>query len=375
MDRLSDQIIEPALPAAGLRRVPWLKRLSAWVDERTGYVSSLARFFNYPVPLYVHKNLMYSLGGLTLISIALQFGTGILLGFYYSPSTVQAYDSVDFVTYQMQLGWLVRGIHVYNSSALIILAVMHLLRTFFTSAYKKPREFTWLTGVVMLLIVLAFAFTGALLPWDQSGYWATQVGTEIAATMPVGGDLIARLIRGGPVLGQAALNRFFLMHILLLPAVLVGLVVFHLHQLRYHGMAPSITRRGQSQARKFVPFFPHWMTVDGVLGFVLFVALISLSWIQRAPLEFPADPSSTEFVPRPQWFFLFLYQALKYFPGALEPLAAALIPGIIVGSLILLPFLDRSEERRFWRKPLTTSIALLFLFGIGMLTILSLLTP
>lgn len=375
MDRPSDQRKESALPAARMRSLPWFVRTTAWLEERTGLVGPLTGFFNYPVPLYVHKNLLYSLGGLTLISVVLQFGTGILLGFYYSPSVLDAYNSVDYVTYQMPLGWMVRGIHVYNASALIILAGLHLLHTFFSSVYKKPRELTWISGVVMLLLVLGFAFSGALLPWDQSGYWATQVGTEIAASMPVVGDLTARLIRGGALLGQAALNRFFIAHIVLLPSLLLGLIIFHIYQLRYHGMAPAITRRSQLLSRKFIPFFPHWMTVDGALGLILFLGLIALSWSVRAPLEFPADPSSTEFIPRPQWFFLFLYQALKYFPSPLEPLAAALIPGILVGSLVLLPFLDRGQERRFWRKPLTTSIAIIILAGIVLLTILAILYP
>jgi ubiquinol-cytochrome c reductase cytochrome b subunit len=344
----------------------------AWVDERTSFIDPISRFLSYPVPKYVHNNLLYSLGGLTLISLLLQIATGVLLSFYYDPGTEAAYDSVDYMTYQVPLGWLIRGLHYYNASALVILAVLHLLRTFFCSAYKKPREINWLSGVLLLLVILGFGFTGYLLPWDQRGYWATKVGTEIAGAAPVVGEWMAGLVRGGPALGQATLTRFYVVHIMLLPAVAVMLIGLHIHQLRYHGVAPPITKRGQALSREFVPFFPHWVMVDAVLGLGLLAILIYLSWSHRAPLEFPADPTSTDFLPRPEWYFLFLFQMLKYFPGPWEPVAAVLIPLLVIGSMLLLPFIDRSEERRPWRKPITTAIATFYITIIVLLTLLSL---
>ncbi|MCG3209497.1 MAG: Cytochrome b6 [Anaerolineae bacterium] len=358
----------------GLRIGSTLNALATWIDERTGFLAPLKSFFNYPVPKYVHKNLLYSLGGLTLIAILLQVITGLLLSFYYDPSPTEAYNSVDYVTYQLALGWLIRGLHYFNASAIVILITTHLLRTFSFSAYKKPRELTWLSGIFLLLVVLGFAFTGYLLPWDQRGYWATKVGTEIAASAPVIGEWQARLVRGGPELGQATLNRFYITHILLLPGALVLLILFHIYQLRYHGVAPPLTKRGQALANKFVPFFPHWVVIDATLGLILLAFLAFLSWRWPAPLEFPADPSSTDFVPRPEWYFLFLFQLLKYFPGPWEPVAAFLIPLVVIGSMILLPFIDRGTERRPWRKPLTTSIAGLYLVMILALTFLALST-
>ncbi len=220
-------------------------------------------------------------------------------------------------------------------------------------------------------MLLGFAFTGYLLPWDQRGYWATKVGTEIAASAPVIGEWQVRLIRGGPELGQATLTRFYVVHILLLPGALIMLIGLHLHQLRHHGMAPPITRRGKALLGKFVPFFPHWVVVDASLGLGLLLGLIYLSWSRPAPLEFPADPSSTDFLPRPEWYFLFLFQLLKYFPGPLEPVAAFLIPLLVVGSIMLLPFLDRSEERRPWRKPIATTIGLFYAVSITGLTMIA----
>ena len=347
-------------------------RISTWIDERTGFSRPLSHFLSYPIPLYVHKNVLYSLGGLTLISFLLQIATGILLSFYYDPSPQAAYDSVDYVTYQIPLGWLVRGLHHYNASAMVVLITLHMLRTFFFSAYKKPREITWLSGVWLWLITLTFAFTGYLLPWDQRGYWATRVGMEIVSSVPLVGGWMAQLLRGGPILGQVTLTRFYVTHILLLPATMILLIGLHLHQLRYHGIAPPITERGKALAGKFVPFFPHWVVVDAILGLSLLALLISLSWIRRAPLEFPADPTSTDYVPRPEWYFLFLFQMLKYFPGPWEPVAAVLIPFLVIGSMFLLPFLDRGEERRPWRKPFTTGIAIFYIVMVVLLTVLAL---
>lgn len=345
-----------------------------WFDERTGFGLPLARFFHYPVPLFVHKNILYSLGGLIFIAISLQAVTGILLTFFYDPSPQEAYNSVDYITYQSPLGWLVRSLHVYNASVIVVLIALHLARTFFFSAYKKPREITWLSGVFMLLLVMGMAFTGVLLPWDQKGYWATKVGSEIAASMPVIGAWMGQLFRGGAILGQATLSRFFVLHTMLLPGALALLIVLHIHQLRKHGIAPPITERAKAQAKKFVRFFPHWVVIDASLGLLLLLLLMGFSMYQRAPLEFPADPGSVNYVPRPEWYFLFLFQSLKYFPGVLEPIAAIVVPGILVGGLILLPFLDRGEERRPWRKPVTTIIFSLGALALIALTVLALIT-
>ncbi len=343
-----------------------------WVDERTGFLRHISAFFNYPVPLYVHRNVLYSLGGLTFITISLQMLTGILLSFYYVPNPLESYNSVDYITYTMPLGWLVRGIHVYNTSVIVVLMFFHLLRVFIYGAYKKPREITWLSGILMLLTVLAFAFTGALLPWDQSAYWATKVGTEIIGTVPWLGGMILRLLRGGESLGQATLSRFYVFHIALLPTILILMISLHIHQLRFHGVAPPLTQEGRALAKKFIPFFPHWMVVDGTLGFVILLLLIGFSYVRRAPLEFPADPASTNFLPRPEWYFLFLFQLLKYFPGPLEPIATAVIPAIIVGSMLVLPFLDNNNGERIpWRKPFITTIAMLYVLGIILLTVLA----
>ncbi|NNJ09868.1 cytochrome bc complex cytochrome b subunit [Chloroflexales bacterium ZM16-3] len=348
-----------------------MNRIFQWFDERTGLSGPIRGFLNYPVPKYVHRNFLYTLGGLTLIAFMLQIVTGILLAFYYDPSTEGAYNSVDYISYQLPLGWLVRGVHHYGSSAMVILASLHMLRTYYFSAYKKPRELNWLTGVLLLFLVLAFGFTGYLLPWDQKGYWATKVGTEIAGSVPLVGGLIMRLMRGGEALGQATLTRFYAGHILLLPASVALLIVAHIFQLRHHGMAPAITKKAQAQSKTFVPFFPHWVITDTIAGLGLLALLVYMTWANHAPLEFPADPTSNSYVPRPEWYFLFYFQLLKYFPGVLEPVATILIPLFLFGSMVLLPFIDRSEERRPWHKPVTTLVSIFYIVVIIVFTILA----
>jgi ubiquinol-cytochrome c reductase cytochrome b subunit len=315
------------------------------------------------------------LGGLTLISFMLQALTGILLVFYYDPSVEGAYNSVDYITYLLPLGWLVRGVHHYGSSAMVILVSLHMLRTYFFSAYKRPREINWLTGVLLLFLVLAFGFTGYLLPWDQKGYWATKVGTEIAGSVPFFGPQIRALMRGGESLGQVTLTRFYATHIMLLPATVGLLIVAHIFQLRFHGMAPPITEGAKKDAKKFVPFFPHWVITDVVAGLGMLALLVYMSWANRAPLEFPADPTSSSYIPRPEWYFLFYFQLLKYFPGALEPVVTVAIPLFIFGSMVLLPFIDTSTERRPWRKPVTTLAALFYIVVIVLFTILGMAGP
>lgn len=348
----------------------FLKIAGVWVNERTQISKPFAALARYPVSLQVQKNALYLLGSLTLSSFMLQIFSGLLMTIYYTPALASAYNSVDYITYILPLGWLVRGIHVYNASVIFIVMFLHLLRTFFASAYKKPREITWLSGVLLLLVTVGFAFTGALLPWDQDGYWATIVGVNIAGSTPLVGEWIMQLMSGGTHLGQITLTRFYFVHTVIMPGILVALVALHLSQLR-HGPSKPTSQRGKSLAHKFVPFYPNRMLLHALASLGLLIFLVYLSWNQRAPLDFPADPTDTNFTPRPEWYFLSLFQLLRYFPGRLEPIASQLIPALVIGGMILLPFLDRGQEHRPWRKPVTTIIAIFIVAMLIGLTLLA----
>lgn len=201
-------------------------RLGDWLDERFDWRRVWAAIFLRKIP---HVNWLYTLGSATLFVAGLQIATGILLTIYYVPTPDHAYDSVVYISTQVTAGWFIRGLHHWGASAMVILTVLHLLRTFFYGAYKFPREVTWLTGVFLLLVVVGFGFTGYLLPWDQKAYWATTVGTRIAGVAPVVGDWVLRIARGGEELSAVTLARFFGAHVWVLPAALLTLLAVHLY--------------------------------------------------------------------------------------------------------------------------------------------------
>jgi len=201
-------------------------KISDWLDERLGWRSVWDAIFIRKIP---KVNWWYTLGSATLFVAMIQIVTGILLTIYYVPTPDHAYDTVQFITYEVAGGWFVRGLHHYGASAMVILSVVHMIRVILHGSYKFPREVTWFTGVALLLVVIGFGFTGYLLPWDQKAYWATTVGTKIAGTPPVVGEYIMRVIRGGQELSEVTLARFFGVHVWVLPATLLALISVHLY--------------------------------------------------------------------------------------------------------------------------------------------------
>lgn len=322
---------------------------------------------------------MHTLGSATLFLLIVQVLTGIFLAFYYVPSPEHAYHSVVQITEELPLGWLVRGMHKWAAHLVVVLVVLHLLRVLFMAAYKYPRELTWVAGVFLLLVVLAFGFTGYLLPWDQRAYWATVVGTHIASYAPLVGDFIMKLLRGGPEVGVRTLGRFYAFHTLFLPAFLVGLAAAHLAMVIKQGIAPppvgefaSVERSEYAHVyermkRAGRPFFRS-MFKDAVVALVLTLALVILARQEGAPLEGPADPTSATYLPRPEWYFYFLFELLWWFPGRYIQIATFWIPVLVVLLLLFLPWLDRSSHRAPWRRPITTGMAIVMLTMIGFLT-------
>ncbi|MEJ2485755.1 MAG: cytochrome b N-terminal domain-containing protein [Anaerolineales bacterium] len=203
-----------------------MANLANWLDERFGWRTVWETIFRRKIP---KVNWFYTLGSATLFVAINQAVTGILLTLYYVPTPDHAYETVQFITYELPAGWFIRGLHHYGASAMVILAVMHMVRVIFYGAYKFPREMTWITGVLLLLITVGFGFTGYLLPWDQKAYWATTVGTRIAGTPPIIGDFILRVMRGGAELSEVTLARFFGVHVWVLPASLFLLIGVHLY--------------------------------------------------------------------------------------------------------------------------------------------------
>ena len=337
--------------------------LSNWLDSRTGVRAIRKRLLDEPLPAGV--GWWFVTGSVLLMLLAVQFATGVTLAIYYVPSPDFAYDTVRYVMERVTFGRIIRGLHVFGASFIVVAAIIHMMRVVMLGSYKKPREVTWLTGVALLLLILAFALSGYLLPWDQKAYWATTVTLRIARSGPFG-ESIAGLLQGGGALGALTLVRWYAAHVFLLPAVTIALVVAHLYLMRHHGISGALKpTEGHPK-----PFYPHHALKDTLVSAVVFSLLVAFAVVFRPPLDAIADPSDGTYVPRPEWYFLGLFQLLKYFPGRLEPIATILIPGVIVSLLFLLPFLDRNGHRHpLERRWITASFGFVGL-AIAVLTYL-----
>ena len=282
-------------------------------------------------------------GGLLLVLLVLLFSSGAFLAFSYSPMPGAAYDSVDYTLFSAAFGDLLRGIHHYSWNLLLIVMGLHLFRAFFVGAYKAPRQSVWISGVLLLLVIPSFIITGDLLPWDQKGYWSTQVRLSIIASVPFIGDFSVRILQGGPMTGVVALTRFYVLHILFLPCLLIILITAHFHFIRHFGLSESPFKT--EKPRKKIPFYPNilnrWLTL--FLFVTLVLGVIAKYWL--APLGDPADPTDSEYIPKPEWWVLFLNQLVAIFKGPLTVIGTVVIPGGLAGLVLLLPFIDQAPER------------------------------
>ena len=333
-------------------------RLYEWLDSRLKLASLEKTLLDEPIP--GGASWIYVFGSATLFLFVLQAVTGMFLAVYYAPTPDHAYDSVQFIEQHVTLGWFVRGLHHWGASGMVIAVGLHMLQVFLFGAFKPPREAMWMVGVVLFLLVMAFAFTGYLLPWDQTAYWATQVGINMVGTVPLVGDFLVRVMRGGEQLGALTLSRFFAVHVLFLPAVIVMGVALHLVILRRVGPAgPWDERKAASMSE---PFYPHQVYMDAVVIVGVFLVLMVLATFVPFPLADKANPADTSFVPIPEWYFLFYYELLKHIHGPLEPLATWVLPAVVMLAMLLWPFLDRQKTVRApASRPVGMVIAGLFL--------------
>ena len=365
-----------------------LRRVGDWLDERLGTRALGAALFGRKIPLargWVAW--LYTLGSVALFIFILQAVTGMFLAMNYSPSPDHAYDSVAYISRQVAFGAFVRGLHHWGASAMVVVVALHLLTVFFLGAYKYPREATWIVGVFLLVLVLLFSFTGYLLPWNQQAYWATVVGTDITKEAPLIGPALMRLLCGASQVGATTLTRFFALHVLVFPALLAALIAVHLFMVVGQGVSalPARVARAElgdlSEQRRSEmdryhlakeagePFYPDTLARDAVAVVVALLLIGLLAW--RIPPEIGeiANPASTSYNPRPEWYFLFLFQFLKLFPGWAEPVAAVVLPSLAIVVLLLLPFFDWRLRRHPLDRPLATSVAGLAVAGFVALTI------
>ncbi|MBI2602397.1 MAG: cytochrome b N-terminal domain-containing protein [Deltaproteobacteria bacterium] len=334
-------------------------RLRDWLNNRTGYRKLLDHLLNEPV--LGGARWAYIFGSALAILFCIQILTGIVLAFYYSPSTKEAWGSVYYLDQEILLGWFVRGLHHYSSSAIILLLVTHLFQVFLYGAYRPPRELTWWSGILMLFVTLAFSLTGYLLPWDQKGFWATSVVASIAGTFPVIGHFLRTTLQGGNDFGNLTLTRFFGFHVFLLPAFLTSLFLFHLFLFRRNGVTPHWKRDTNELHKKTEPFWPKQIIYDIIFATALVFVLSLFVIVQHgAPLDAPADPSSS-YLARPEWYFRWLFELLKIVPGKWEGPAVLGFCLFTFFFLAALPLVEKSPVPSFKNRRVHLVVA----FGIA----------
>jgi ubiquinol-cytochrome c reductase cytochrome b subunit len=334
-----------------------IRIISNWLDERAG----LRKLWRGALdePIRGGARWAYVFGSALAFLFVLQVVTGMLLSIYYVPSADHAHASVAFIQKVVPGGALFRSLHAYGASAMIILLVAHISQTFFFGAYKQKRELVWLVGGLLLLLILAFAFTGYLLPSDQEAYFATKVGVSIAGEVPVVGPAQRQIMLGGNDLTSLTLSRFFIVHVLLLPLLLGLLIVVHVYLFRRAGPAGPTHNRND---RRVDRFFPKQLLKDSIAALTIFGALLALAKFFPARLGPEANPAS-DFLARPPWYFLPLFELLKYFPGKLSLIPTVVVPGALFALIFLLPFLDRRAERNPLRRPIASAVFVFILVG------------
>ena len=327
-----------------------------WLDERTGLRGALRWLADEPVPGGARWS--YVFGSALAFTFMVQAVTGLLLANFYAPSATTAWASVAYLQREVTLGWLIRGLHSSGASMMVALIALHLLQVVLWGAYRAPREVNWWLGLVLMALVFAFALTGYLLPWDQKGYWATQVATSLLGETPLVGDWLRRVLQGGGDYGNLTLTHFYALHTILLPATVGFLVVLHVRLMKRHGVTPL----RPSPSSDSQPFWPHQALRDATaMAIVLALLFVNVLRTHGAPLEAPADPASA-YDARPEWYFLPLFQLLKYFPGRFETVGALGVPLFVGVMLVALPRLSRRAA---------TAVVLAILGGAATLSLLA----
>jgi cytochrome b6 len=343
-----------------------------WLDDRLklGVLREAAAHKTVPVHRF---SVVYYFGGMTLFFFLVQVSTGILLMLYYRPSAENAFESVQFLMTTVPFGWLIRSIHSWSANLMVLSAFVHLATVYFTKAYRPPREATWITGCLLLFLTLAFGFSGYLLPWNQLAFFATKVGTEIAAVVPVVGEWTVRFLRGGDRVTGATLSRFYGWHVAILPALTTALLIAHVLLVQIHGMSVPPTREDEARRRRAMPFLPHYALRD-LFGWLLALAVLAaLAALFPWELGEKANPFAPAFADiKPEWYFMFMFQTLKLVPGGeILGLEYEAIPILFFGLaglvLVLVPFLDRGLVRR-GRSPGFTWVGVAALVYVVVLT-------
>lgn len=337
-----------------------------WFERRTGIRSLLHEALDEPIP--GGARLAYVFGSGLLFLLLSQVITGVVLALYYVPSADHAHTTVSFIVKEVASGSFLRSLHSYGSSAMIVLLLLHIGQTVLYGSYKGARELLWLAGCVLFALTVAMAFTGYLLPWDQKAYFATAVGTNILAEIPLIGTGLQQFVRGGTDMGTLTVSRFFVAHVFLLPAAMFAFIAIHVFLFRKAGAAGLPSPRDPHQIESF---YPRQVLMD--LGFALLIVVALGALALAVPVELgpEANPADTRFLPRPEWYYVPVFQWLKYWEGSLAVVGIVVIPAMLAVLFAGLPFLDRHVERRPWKRPFTIGAFVLVMLALVQLGVIS----
>jgi ubiquinol-cytochrome c reductase cytochrome b subunit len=349
-----------AVGAPGRKSLP--KRIFHWLDRRAGVDKLMHESLDEPIP--GGARLAYVFGSGLLFIFISQIITGICLALYYVPSAETAHTSVAYITKQVAAGAFLRSLHYYGSSAMIIVLALHFLQTFLYGSFKGRRELLWMSGAMLSFLVLGMGFTGYLLPWDQKAYFATAVGTNIVGQIPWVGNWLTRLLRGGDTIGTLTLSRFYVAHVFLIPGAIFAFIAAHIFLFRKAGAAGPVKEDPVHPKLPPESFYPRQVLMDMALALLLMVGLGFLAYFHPAGLGPIANPADTQFLPRPEWYYLPMFEWLKYWEGPKVVFAVVVIPGLLAALFFLMPFLDRKLERRPWRRPIPVLAVAFVMLGI-----------
>jgi ubiquinol-cytochrome c reductase cytochrome b subunit len=343
----------------------WMK----WLDQRTGAKSLMHEALDEPIP--GGARWAYVFGSGLLYLFLSQVVTGIFLALYYVPSSDHAHTTVSYISKVVSSGLFLRSVHAYGATAIVILLFLHITQTLLYGSYKGRRELLWLSGCFLLALMLGMAFTGYLLPWDQKAYFASAVGTNIISEVPVIGSTLQRLLRGGSQMGTLTLSRFYVFHVFVLPGLLIAFIATHVFLFRKAGAAGPTNEDPFEPKLPTQKFYPRQVGMDMAVSLLIVLALGVAAYFIPVRLGPEAVPSDTSYIPRPEWYYLPMFQWLKVVGGKWSLLGGIVLPGVLATLFAAIPFLDRGRERRPWRRPVVVAGFTMFVAcyaGLGALS-------
>jgi ubiquinol-cytochrome c reductase cytochrome b subunit len=364
-----------------------IAQVGEWFDRRLQLAAPVREIAEHPVPKNT-ASWWYVFGSAALVVFLLQLATGIMLAFVYVPSASEAWTSLQSLNHDVTLGWFIRALHGWGSNFMVAIVLIHMMQVFLFGAHKFPRELTWVVGVFLLLMTMGMAFTGQVLRFDQDAYWGLGIGASIASRVPVLGPAIVKLMLGGPIIAGATLSRFFALHVFVIPGMLIAFVGLHLLMVIKLGinewpMPGRLVKRATYEneyheltRKDGAPFVPYavWKDLFFAGFIVLAVAACAAYFGPFGPTGQP-DPTIIQTVPRPDYFFLWLYAVLSFLPPSMETPALLIGPVIVIGALLLLPFLSGEGEKSWRRRPIAVLTILLVAVTLATFTHLAGYTP